>query len=107
MGKGTGYQEKGRGRFFLLYIISFFWTLEILLNQVNVLGLKTLDKKYTYLKKRSYKWPEATEKMFRTSVSFLSFSLCKLVKLGIKKVVIAGFKNISANFIYLNTKFDK
>lgn len=63
-----------------------FELLKFFLNHVNVLLFKTLDQKYTYLKKRSYKWPEATEKMFRTSVSFLSFSLCKLlVKLGIKK----------------------
>lgn len=66
--------------FFSLYILLFFWTFEILFEPL----FKAFDKKHTYLKKRSYKWPEATEKMFRTSAS--SFSLYKLlVKLGIKK----------------------
>ena len=66
--------------------------------------LKTLDKKYAYLKKRSYKWPEATEKMFRTSFSLLSSCLCRLlVKLGIKKkLLIISFLNTSAHFTYLN-----
>lgn len=44
--------------------------------------LKILEN--THRRKRSYKWPEATEKMFRMSFSFLS-SLCRLfVKLVIK-----------------------
>ena len=52
----------------------------------NVLLFKTLDKKKnTYLKKRSYKWPEATEKMFRMSVSFSSFLRRLFVKLGMRK----------------------
>lgn len=56
----------------------------------------------THRRKRSYKWPEATEKMFRMSFSFLS-SLCRLfVKLVIKTQDSGFLVYVYYNYIHLN-----